>query len=221
MGRKPKRAGSVSPADGFETVAAPAGAVSEAQLQPPDERGGCDGPAQPCSGVAALYMHAPAAAWTLAQWVTLLAVVFGICGAWIAAAVAEYASPKTLHGMAPQPRSSAGAAPSPAPPLVRPSSAAGTLCVRYLPGCPETPLTWLTRLGMLRPCDTRRAPGALADCPPVVSARTRPLTSPAWRDRRAPTRLHRWTARPVCASQSSLKSRVRAPLAHAHALCMR
>jgi hypothetical protein len=136
MGRKPKRAESVSPADGFETVAAPAGAVSEAQLQPPDERGGCDGPAQPCSGVAALYMHAPAAAWTLAQWVTLLAVVFGICGAWIAAAVAEYASPKTLPGMPPQPRSSAGAAPSPAPPLVRPSSAAGTLCVRYLPGCP-------------------------------------------------------------------------------------
>ena len=115
MGRsKAKRLVNGSPAVSDARVAAPAGAASDAQLQPCDEQDGCDSQLvqQPVSGVAALYRHAPAAAWTLAQWVTLLAVVVGICGAWIAEAVAEYRSPKApLERLGVQLRGDTSAAP--------------------------------------------------------------------------------------------------------------
>ena len=143
MGRsKAKRLVDGAPAASDVRLAAPAGAASDAQLQPCDEQDGCDSQlAQPVGGVAALYRHAPAAAWTLAQWVTLLAVVFGICGAWIAEAVAEYRSPKApLGGFGVQPRSDTGAAPR-AEPRAQPAGSAGTAgslgCPRRAPNAAD------------------------------------------------------------------------------------
>ena len=133
MGRsKAKRLVDGTPAASDARVAAPAGAAPGAQLQPCDEQDG--EVVQPVGGVAALYQHAPAAAWTLAQWVTLLAVVFGICGAWIAEAVAEYRTPKAhLGGFAVQPRSDTGAAPQ-AEPRAQPAGSAGATGSH---GCPR------------------------------------------------------------------------------------
>ena len=137
-------------------AAAPAGAASAAHPQSRGEHGGCDASAAPGGGINALYAHAPAAAWTLAQWVTLLAVVFGICGAWIAAAVAEYTSPKALPGLSARPGSSTGAEPRTAPPPVRPTRSAGTawqLLSRGSFNAPDLPAPGFACCGIASPAE--------------------------------------------------------------------